>query len=138
MGRSLIRRHAALIAIGLAAVTWVSSAVAFTIAEDVGEGRRIHSFFDALWWSGATVTTVGYGDIYPITAAGRIIAGFTMVVGVTSFGMLTATLAAFLLRDDDALIQTDLNCPRRATAKPSNDIGAGTAGDCNSNTRRPS
>ncbi len=81
-------------------MTWVSSAAAFTIAEDVGEGQRVHSFFDALWWAGATITTVGYGDIFPTTAVGRLIAGVTMVVGITTFGILTATLAAFLMRDD--------------------------------------
>ena len=57
-------------------------------------------FFDALWWSAATISTVGYGDIYPITAAGRVIAIFTMVIGVSSFAVVTAKVAQFLIRND--------------------------------------
>ena len=84
-------------AFGIAGLTLISSAVAFTIAEDVGDGRRINSFFDALWWSAATITTVGYGDIYPVTTAGRIIAVFTMVVGISTLAVVTARIAKFLI-----------------------------------------
>ncbi len=98
-GRAFFRKKAASLALGLAGLTVLTSAAAFTLAEDVGDGRRIGSFFDALWWSVATVTTVGYGDIYPITIAGRIIAAFTMIVGVTTLATVTARLAQFLMRD---------------------------------------
>lgn len=99
-GRQLIRDHAAGFAIGVAGLTWLTSASAFTIAEDVGVDGRIHSFFDSLWWSVCTITTVGYGDIYPVTAAGRIIGGFTMIVGVSTFAIVTAKIAQFLVRVD--------------------------------------
>jgi Ion channel len=99
-GRSVLRRHAARFALGLAAMTWLTSAVGFTLAEDVGEGRRVHSFFDAVWWSSSTITTVGYGDIYPVTAAGRIIGVLTMVVGISTFAIVTAKVAEFLVRPD--------------------------------------
>lgn len=46
-----------------------------------GRNGRLQSFFDGLWWSSATITTVGYGDVYPMTALGRIIGAFTMLVG---------------------------------------------------------
>src|SRR6266550_3271589 len=59
-GRTILRRNAVNFAFGLAAFTCVTSAVGFTLVEDVGEHGRVHSFFDALWWSFATVTTVGY------------------------------------------------------------------------------
>ena len=77
-----------------------TSAAAFTVAEDVGVNGRIHSFFDALWWSLSTITTVGYGDIYPVTTAGRIIGGFTMIVGISTFALVTAKIAQFLVRSD--------------------------------------
>lgn len=96
-GRKFFREKAASVAFGIAGLTLLSSAAAFTIAEDVGSGRRIGSFFDALWWAAATITTVGYGDIYPVTAAGRIIAVFTMVVGVSTLAVVTARIAQFLL-----------------------------------------
>ena len=97
LGRKYFKEKAASLAFGVAGLKLVTSAVAFTIAEDVGKGRRVGSFFDALWWSASTITTVGYGDIYPTTVAGRIIAIFTMIVGVSTFAVVTARIAQFLL-----------------------------------------
>jgi voltage-gated potassium channel len=99
-GRSILRRHAAGFALGLAAMTWLSAAVAFTLVEDVGADGRLHSFFDALWWSSTTITTVGYGDVYPVTAAGRMIGVMTMGVGISAFAVVTAKVAEFLVRSD--------------------------------------
>jgi voltage-gated potassium channel len=99
-GRKFFKEKAASVAFGLAGFTTITSAVAFTIAEDVGNGRRINSFFDALWWSAATITTVGYGDIYPVTGVGRIIAVFTMLVGISTLAVVTARIAQFLLSSD--------------------------------------
>ena len=99
-GKEFFKKRAASVAFGVAGLTLITSAVAFTIAEDVGDGRRIHSFFDALWWSAATITTVGYGDIYPVTTVGRIIAVFTMVVGISTLAVVTARIAKFLISTD--------------------------------------
>jgi voltage-gated potassium channel len=99
--RTYIRHHVGRLALGLAGLTWLTSAVAFTLAEDVGREGRVHSFFDSLWWSTSTITTVGYGDIYPVTAAGRVIGGFTMIVGISTFAVVTAKVAEFLVRGDD-------------------------------------
>lgn len=96
-GRTLLRRHAASLALGAAALTWVTSAVAFSLAEGVGSKGRVGSFFDALWWSSATITTVGYGDIYPVTAVGRIVGVFTMLIGISAFAVVTAKVADFLM-----------------------------------------
>ena len=85
----------------MAGVTWLASAAAFTVAEDVGIHPRVHSFFDALWWSLSTITTVGYGDIYPVTTAGRVIGGFTMIVGISAFAVVTAD-CQFLVRPETA------------------------------------
>jgi len=94
-GRRLVRQNTLRVALGITGMVWVSSAVAFTVAEDVD------SFFDSLWWAAATITTVGYGDLFPVTLAGRIAGVFAMVVGITAFGLLTAQFAAFLSRNDD-------------------------------------
>jgi voltage-gated potassium channel len=99
-GRSILRRHAAGFALGMAGFTWITSAVAFTLAEDVGADGRVHSFFDALWWSSATITTVGYGDVAPITTPGRLVGVVTMVVGISTFAVVTAKIAEFLVRAD--------------------------------------
>ena len=65
-----------------------------------GMNSSITSFPDALWWSWVTVTTVGYGDMFPVTFAGRIIATLLMLVGIGLFGGLTANLATLLLRSE--------------------------------------
>lgn len=90
------------LATGLAAtfLVWITAASAFTIAEDVGVGGRYSSFFDALWWSLTTITTVGYGDIVPVTAIGRLVGSFCMIIGISMFGLITAQLAALLVRDE--------------------------------------
>jgi len=103
-GREKLRREAGNLALGVAALTWISSAVAFTLAEEVGDGQRIPSFFDALWWSSATITTVGYGDIFPVTTAGRLVGIVTMFVGISAFAVVTAKIAEWLVtaRSDEA------------------------------------
>jgi voltage-gated potassium channel len=97
--RKTLKTHAVSSAFSVAALVWISSAVAFTIVEDVGEGQRVNSFGDALWWSATTISTVGYGDIYPVTPVGRTIAVFTTIVGVSTFGVVTAKLASVLVKN---------------------------------------
>lgn len=53
------------------------------------------SFFDALWWSIVTVTTVGYGDISPETNVGRVMAIILMLFGIGFISMLTGTITSF-------------------------------------------
>jgi voltage-gated potassium channel len=58
---------------------------------------NIKSAEDAVWWSITTVTTVGYGDRYPVTTAGRVIASLLMFTGVGLFGTLSGIIASFFL-----------------------------------------
>lgn len=57
----------------------------------------IQSFGDALWWAMTTITTVGYGDTYPVTPQGRGLAVVVMVIGIALFGMMTAAVAAYFV-----------------------------------------
>ncbi len=61
---------------------------------------RMQSFLDALWWSVATVTTVGYGDVLPTTAVGKVGGMALMIAGTAIFGSFTALVAAVLLQPD--------------------------------------
>ncbi|MEK9577939.1 MAG: ion channel [Aquiluna sp.] len=77
-----------------------TSAVSVLEAEQNAEGANIVTFGDAMWWALASVTTVGYGDRFPVTDEGRLIATFLMIVGIGLFGALTALLAAWVLNEE--------------------------------------
>ncbi len=62
-------------------------------------GSNIHSYHDALWWAVVTVTTVGYGDRFPISEGGRAVAVILMFVGIGLIGVLTATVASFFVAE---------------------------------------
>lgn len=74
-----------------------TAALSVLEAERYAEGANITNFLDALWWAIASVTTVGYGDRFPVTADGRLIATFLMVIGIGLFSALTALLAAWVM-----------------------------------------
>ncbi len=60
----------------------------------------INSWVDAFWWSFVTCTTVGYGDISPVTLGGRIIAVILMFIGIGFISMLTGTIATYFLNKE--------------------------------------
>jgi voltage-gated potassium channel len=59
---------------------------------------NIHSPGDAVWWAWVTVCTVGYGDKFPVSTEGRIVAGILMAAGITVFGTLAGLLSSYFLR----------------------------------------
>ena len=61
------------------------------------QNPSVKSFGDALWWAVTTTTTVGYGDVYPKTSEGRLIAVVLMVTGIGVIGIFTATVASFFM-----------------------------------------
>ena len=61
-------------------------------------GSKITTFGDAVWWSITTVTTVGYGDLSPVTGTGRVIAVALMIGGISLVGVVTATLASWIVQ----------------------------------------
>ncbi len=63
------------------------------------ENSNINTAEDALWWAFVTITTVGYGDKFPVTTEGRIIAGFLMTTGVGLFGIFTGYVASLFVED---------------------------------------
>jgi voltage-gated potassium channel len=77
-------------------------------AERHAAGTNIKTFGDAVWWAVVTVTTVGYGDHFPVTLQGRFVAGGLMIGGVALIGVVTASFAAWFIdrvRDDEDRVQ---------------------------------
>lgn len=77
----------------------VLRSIALFAAEN-GTNRTIASPLDALWWGITTMTTVGYGDVYPVTAEGRIAATVLMVLGIGLYSAITATVTSYMLSDN--------------------------------------
>ncbi|MDQ1696643.1 MAG: voltage-gated potassium channel [Frankiaceae bacterium] len=78
----------------------VASAVVLD-AERTAPGSNIRGFGDALWWGVVTISSVGYGDHYPVTAAGRAIASVVMLFGVGLVSVTTAAFAAWLVKQEE-------------------------------------
>lgn len=88
----------------VAMTSMVSALAAATLVYAVERGGEgpIQTYPDALWWAAATITTVGYGDVFPKTPAGRGIAVLLMLVGISVFGLLTARVAAIFIEETEA------------------------------------
>ena len=69
---------------------------------EVDPESTIQNADDALWWAFVTMTTVGYGDEYPVTPSGRVLAVIVMAVGIGLFGTFTAYLASTFLAPEGA------------------------------------
>ncbi|MHC3471648.1 potassium channel family protein [Streptomyces sp. 7R007] len=106
-GRPRLALHARVIAYsGLATVLLgFAGALAVYQQERGAPGASMRTFGDAVWWTCATLTTVGYGDIAPVTPLGRLIAVGVMAIGLALIGAVTGTFASWLLqvfaREDD-------------------------------------
>jgi len=74
----------------------IFSSIAILEVEDAPHSN-ITSAEDAIWWTITTITTVGYGDIYPVTTEGRALAAALMIFGIGIFGTFTAYVASFFI-----------------------------------------
>lgn len=83
--------------LGLLALVVVMTGGFVILAVETDPESNIRTAEEALWWSFVTVTTVGYGDFYPVTTAGRILASFLMLFGIGIFGAYTALVANIIL-----------------------------------------
>jgi voltage-gated potassium channel len=64
-------------------------------------GSNIKTPMDALWWGLVTITTIGYGDKFPVTTEGRLIAGVLIIFGVAMISAITASFASWILTQGD-------------------------------------
>jgi voltage-gated potassium channel len=80
---------------------WLAATLEPERFEHVGEG---------LWWALATVTTVGYGDLVPSSAAGRFVGAALMLLGIAALAFVTATMAAIIVgevKTEEELIERE-------------------------------
>lgn len=102
MGLRLAHRHLGrqkfhyVLIVALATVV-LGAAGVYALESD--ENPSLHNFGDALWWAITTVTTVGYGDVTPITPEGRLIAVLLMLTGIGVIGLFTASVASLLFEE---------------------------------------
>jgi voltage-gated potassium channel len=84
-------------------VAWLSVMVvcsAFVYQAEHGANSLLSSPFDALWWGVTTLTTVGYGDTYPVTPEGRLGAMILMLLGIGLFSAITATITSYFISQE--------------------------------------
>jgi len=90
-----------------AAVTLIAASASAVWFFERG-GNSIDSWGDTIWWSFTTMTTVGYGDISPVTGGGKAAATLLMLAGITVFGVITANMAAWFTRSKEEAENDDL------------------------------
>src|SRR3954447_626389 len=95
-GNSL-RGRVAIYVVGSTSLVLFVAAQSVLDAERGAKGGNISNFGEALWWAMTAVSTVGYGDRFPVTEAGRFIAGGLMLAGIALLGVVTASLESWLI-----------------------------------------
>jgi voltage-gated potassium channel len=75
---------------------------------EIDADGSIRTAGDALWWAMTTITTVGYGDIYPVTPEGKLVAAVLMTAGVGLFGSLSGVIAGWFVTPAEPKPQSEL------------------------------
>ena len=96
---AILRHHSLFRVLLAAAVTLFLGAWLVLLFEENAKGSNIHTYPEALWWAIVTVTTVGYGDRFPVTGGGRMVAVILMLLGIGLIGVLTATVASVFIKE---------------------------------------
>ncbi|MGH3978362.1 MAG: ion channel [Pseudonocardiaceae bacterium] len=91
---------------GATALISFVAALAVYDAERGNPDSSITSFGEALWWTVTTITTVGYGDRYPVTTEGRVVAGALMLAGIALLGVVTASIASWFVEQIQGVRET--------------------------------
>jgi voltage-gated potassium channel len=84
-------------------------------------GANITSMGDSLWWAVVTITTVGYGDLYPVTVPGRLAASALMIGGFVVLGMVTAVLSSWVIESVTAATSSRTKAPHDRPAHSLNE-----------------
>jgi voltage-gated potassium channel len=98
-GGDALRGHILLYVLSAMTVLGYAGALAVLDVEQDAPDANILTLPDALWWALTTVTSVGYGDYYPVTGAGRIVAAGLMLGGIGVLSAVTAAFASWLVEN---------------------------------------
>lgn len=98
--RGLKRAHAFLNTNGLKYVIFLALITILAASAGMMYFEKM-TFRDALWWSFVTAATVGYGDLSPVTQAGRITAAVLMIIGIGLISSLTSAITSFFMKDPE-------------------------------------
>jgi voltage-gated potassium channel len=90
----------------LAALIVIFGGIGVYLAEHHHQGANINKLEDALWWAVVTISTVGYGDFYPVTIVGRIIAVFVMLSGIGIFVLQVSFLSQRRLQRTESKLKS--------------------------------
>ncbi len=96
---SILKHHSLFRVLIAVVATLFLGAWLVLLFEENAKGSNIHDYPDALWWAIVTITTVGYGDRFPVTEGGRVVAVVLMLVGIGLIGVLTATVASVFVKE---------------------------------------
>ncbi len=119
LGGFILQRRAqgALLAATLASLLMLVFASIAILQLERGTGANIVDAEDALWWSFVTITTVGYGDTFPTSPEGRLLAALLMATGVGLFGTFTAFVASWFLSPGEEEQEEELEAIRKELAE---------------------
>ncbi|NUT48848.1 MAG: potassium channel family protein [Saccharothrix sp.] len=91
------RQRVGVYAAGVTVLVGLCASLAVLDAERHHPDASITTFGDAVWWTLTTITTVGYGDRYPVTWEGRLVAALLMIGGIALLAVITGTIASWLV-----------------------------------------
>jgi len=97
--RDDVRGRVVFYVVGTVALVGFVASLAVLDAERNAPDASITTFGDAVWWTLTTISTVGYGDRYPVTFEGRVVAGALMVTGIALLGVVTASIASWFVEN---------------------------------------
>ncbi len=111
------RSQSAFLAVALLSITLVTVSAISVLHFEAGADGNIKTPEDAVWWAVVTVTTVGYGDRFPVTSEGRFVGAILMAAGVGLFGVLSGFIASWFITPTDNQRETELAAVRREIAE---------------------
>jgi voltage-gated potassium channel len=103
--RAMVVSHGLHYATIIGAMLFFALAGLALLFERDAAGANIHTYGEAVWWGIATITTVGYGDRFPVTTEGRAVSVFLMLLGISLFSLITASIAAMFVSTGEKEIE---------------------------------